>query len=167
MMWTPAAYLPRVVVDASMHNLSVISCPRAVLSRLLNHHVTTSQSRASSHACACSVLLKQRVYNLAYSWFCPHCRSRASRPLACVHEHRANLVPRQGTQLSLLASCLAHPTYTLCTLAVLSLCLQTLGLASNAINPRACYTICQGILCNSGLRSIDLSNNASGTVGVR
>lgn len=43
---------------------------------------------------------------------------------------------------------------------------QKLGLASNAINPRACFVICQGLLCNSAIRSIDLSSNSLGQVGV-
>lgn len=43
---------------------------------------------------------------------------------------------------------------------------QTLGLASNAISPRACFVICQGLMQNSSIRDIDLSNNSLGKVGV-
>ncbi|CAM9633794.1 unnamed protein product, partial [Sphacelaria rigidula] len=44
--------------------------------------------------------------------------------------------------------------------------LQTLGLASNSLNPRACFVICQGLRSNSSIRSINLSNNALGKIGV-
>eukprot|EP00752_Nemacystus_decipiens_P013634 g12087.t1 len=44
--------------------------------------------------------------------------------------------------------------------------LKTLRFASNAVNPRACFVICQGLMQNSTIRDIDLSNNSLGKVGV-
>eukprot|EP00903_Cladosiphon_okamuranus_P020889 g19182.t1 len=44
--------------------------------------------------------------------------------------------------------------------------LKTLRLASNALNPRACFVICQGLMQNSTIHDIDLSNNSLGKIGV-
>ncbi|CAM9587870.1 unnamed protein product, partial [Discosporangium mesarthrocarpum] len=43
--------------------------------------------------------------------------------------------------------------------------LETLGMESNAINPRACFVICQALMCNTSIRSIDLGRNSLGKVG--